>query len=107
MYKKLKILYLHHFKLVFVLNFALSLFFVNLFYLKGFDKVNLYNLAIVFKLIGYATTITIEKLLFSYRIFYYYNLRITYRRILGSFFAIEFSLFVVLLILCWLWMNSL
>lgn len=107
MYQKLKILYLHHFKLVFVLNLALSLFWLNLFYLKGFDKINLYNLAIAFKLIGYATTVAIEKLFFSYRIFYYYNLGISYRRILGTFFGIEFGLFVLSLIICWLWMNFL
>ena len=103
MYQKLKILYLHHFKLVFVLNFAISLFFLNLFYLKGFDKVNLYNLAIAFKLIGYVVTFVIEKLFFSYRIFYYYNLGISYRRILGTFFTLDFGLFVSLLMLCWLW----
>lgn len=72
MYQKLKILYLHHFKLVFVLNFCLSLFFLNLFYLKVFNKVNLYNLAIAFKLLGYATTVVIEKLFFGYRILHGY-----------------------------------
>ncbi len=107
MYQKLKILYLHHFKLVFVLNFALSLFWLNLFYLKGFEKVNLYNLAIVFKLVGYAITVAIEKLFFSYRILYYYNLGISYRRILGTFFSIEFGLFVLSLMLCRLWLNFL
>jgi len=105
MYQKLKLLYLHHFKLVFVLNFALSLYFLNLFYLKGFDKVGLYNLIIAFKLLGYATTVAVEKLFFSYRIFYYYNLGISYRRILGTFFALEFGLFVLLVTFCWLWMN--
>ncbi|RZK00598.1 MAG: hypothetical protein EOO43_25135 [Flavobacterium sp.] len=105
MYQKLKILYLHHFKLVFVLNFALSLFFVHLFFEKGFDKVGLYNLIIAFKLLGYATTLAVEKLFFSYRIFYYYNLGISYRRILGTFFALEFGLFVLLLTFCWLWMS--
>jgi len=107
MYQKLKILYLHHFKLVFFLNFALSLFFLHLFYLKGFNKVNLYNLAFAFKLIGYATTVAIEKLFFSYRIFYYYNLGMSYRRILGTFFGMEFGLFILSLIICWLWTNFL
>ncbi len=105
MYQKFKTLYLHHFKLVFTLNFALSLYFANLFYLKGFDKVNLYNLAIGFKLLGYATTIAIEKLFFNRRIFYYYNLGISYRKILSIFFALEFSLFLFILLCCWLWIS--
>lgn len=105
MYQKLKILYLHHFKLVFFLNFCLSLFFLNLFYLKGFDKVNLYNLAIAFKLLGYATTVGIEKLFFGYRIFYYYNLNMSYRKVLGYFFLLDTFLFTSLLIFCWLWQS--
>lgn len=105
MYQKFKTLYLHHFKLVFALNFALSLYIVNLFYLKGFDKVGLYQLALGFKLLGYAATAIIEKLIFSRRIYYYYNLGIGYRKILGLFFGIEFGLFVCLLIFCALWIN--
>jgi len=105
MYQKFKTLYLHHFKLVFALNFALSLYFVNLFYLKGFDKVGLYNLAIAFKLLGYTATAAIEKLFFNRRIFYYYNLGISYRRLLGIFFLIDFIIFVCFILLCALWIS--
>jgi hypothetical protein len=105
MYQKFKTLYLHHFKLVFALNFALSLYFVNLFYLKGFDKAGLYQLAIGFKLLAYAATVVIEKLVFSRRIYYYYNLGIGYRKILGLFFAMDLGIFVSFLILCALWIN--
>lgn len=93
MYHRLKILYFHHFKLVGVLNCCLSLFFVYLFVLKGFDKVNLYNLAIFFKLLAYGLTIAIEKLFFAQRAFYYRNLGISYRRLLGTFFSLDAIVF--------------
>jgi len=105
MYQKLKILYLHHFKLVFVLNFAVSLFFLNLFFEKGFDKITLYNLAIFFKLFAYAIALGAEKLLFSRRSFHYQNLALSYRRIFSTFYIFDFSFFVFLLTLTWLWKN--
>ncbi|WP_199119517.1 hypothetical protein [Pedobacter sp. ASV28] len=102
MYNKLKIIYTNHFKLVFVLNLGLSLFFLHLFYLKGFGKVGLYNILTAFKLMGYVVTLLTEKLLFDRRKFYYYNLGLGYRKVLGIFFAIDFVLCAVLLMFCWL-----
>ena len=105
MLQKLKFIYIHHFKLVAVLNFSLSLYLAFLFYLKGFDKVNLYNIAFALKLVAYATTVGIEKLFFANRSIYYRNFGLSYRRILGTFFAIDFISFLSLLLVCYLWMS--
>jgi len=105
MLQKLKILYFRHFKLVGALGFCLSLYFINLFVIKGFDKINLYNLAVFFKLLGYCTTLGIEKLFFSSRSFYYKNLGFSYRRILGTLFLVDFAIFLLLLLTSWLWMS--
>jgi hypothetical protein len=102
MLKKLRFIYIHHFKLVIFLNFSLSLYLTYLFVLKDFDKVNLYNIAIALKLIGYAFTLTIEKLFFAQRSFYYRNLGLSYKRILGVFFGLDFLIFIVLLMFSYL-----
>jgi len=99
MQSTLKTIYLHHFKLVLFLNFCLSLFFGYLFFLKGFDKAPLYSIALFFKLIAYGTTLSIEKLLFSQRRYYYRNLGLSYRRIFTVLYAAEFTLFISLLML--------
>ena len=105
MLQKLKFIYIHHFKLVAVLNFSLSFYLSFLFSLKGFDKVNLYNIAFALKLVAYATTLGIEKLFFANRSIYYRNFRLSYRRILGTFFALDFISFLSLLLVCYLWMS--
>lgn len=97
MYAKLKFIYIHHFKLIIFLNFGLSLFFSYLFFLKGFDKIPLYSIALFFKLIGYATTFAIEKLLFSQRKYYYLNMGLSYRRLFSVLFGIDFVVFVFML----------
>src|SRR6478609_111224 len=98
MYKKLIFIYSHHFKLVLFLNCCLSLFFAYLFLHKGFDKIPLYNLAIAFKIVAYLKTFGIEKLLFEQQAFYYRNLGLSYRKLFSTFFAIDFVLFLILLI---------
>mgnify|MGYP006165628347 CR=1 FL=1 len=105
MLNKLRFIFLHHFKLVAVLNFSLTLYLTYLFVLKGFDKVNLYNIAFALKLVAYVTTVAIEKLFFAYRSYYYRNLGFSYRKLLGLFFAFDFLLFISLLIISYLWMS--
>ena len=105
MLQKLKFIYLHHFKLVAILNFSYTIFFTYLFVIKGFDKVDLFNIAIVLKLIAYTLTIVIEKLFFSNRVFYYKNLGLSYRRVLGTYFGLDFIIFLLLLLIFSLWMN--
>lgn len=105
MIHKLKFLFVHHFKLVTALNFGLTLYLTYLFVLKGFDKVNLYNIAFALKLVAYVTTLAIEKLFFAYRSYYYRNLGFSYRKLLGLFFAIDFLFFISLLIISFLWMS--
>ncbi len=100
MLQKLKFIYLHHFKLVTFLNISFSIYFTFLFLLKGFEKVNLYNIAIAFKLIAYALTLIIEKVFFSKRSIYYRNLGLSYRRILGTYFTLDFIIFISLLLIC-------
>ena len=99
MLQKLKFIFIHHFKLVVFINFSYSIFFTYLFVIKGFDKVDLYNIAIVFKLIAYTVTIVIEKLFFSNRVFYYKNLGLSYRRVLGTYFGLDFIIFLLLLLI--------
>jgi hypothetical protein len=105
MLQKLKFIYTNHFKLVAILNFSLSLYLAFLFLLKGFDKVNLYNIAFMLKLITYAATLGIEKLFFASRAVYYRNFRLSYRRILGTFFALDFFAFLSILLICYLWKS--
>jgi hypothetical protein len=105
MLQKLRFIYIHHFKLVTVLNFSLSLYLAFLFTLKGFDKVNLYNIAFALKLIAYATSIGIEKLFFANRSIYYRNFKLSYRKILGTFFILDFITFLSILLSCYLWMS--
>jgi hypothetical protein len=102
---KLKTIYLHHFKLVLFLNFCLSLFFGYLFFLKGFDKAPLYSIALFFKLVAYGTTVSIEKLFFSVRNYYYRNLGLSYRRIFSVLFAVDMMLFISLLVVVALCRN--
>ena len=102
MLQKLKFIYLHHFKLVAFLNFSFSIYFIYLFLLKGFDKVNLYNITIAWKMITYAFTLGIEKLFFSNRVFYYKNLGLSSRRILGTYFGLDFIVYISLLLICFL-----
>ncbi|HTM97464.1 MAG TPA: hypothetical protein VL088_01915, partial [Pedobacter sp.] len=66
--------------------------------LKGFDKAPLYSIVLFFKLIGYVTTVSIEKMLFNQRSYYYRNLGLSYRRIFAVLFSFEFMLFVFVLI---------
>jgi len=105
MYQKLKIIYLHHFKFLIFLNLFLSLYLIQLFCLKGFDKVGLYNLAIFFKLVAFATTFGIEKLFFGKHIFYFQNLGLSYRKIFGIFYLLDFALFILLFLISWLWKS--
>lgn len=105
MLHKLRFIYVHHFKLVAVLNFSLSLYLAFLFVIKGFDKVNLYNIAFALKLVAYAATVGIEKLFFANRSIYYRNFKLSYRRILGTFFTLDFITFLSILLSCYLWMN--
>jgi hypothetical protein len=105
MLNKLKFLFVHHFKLAAVLNFSLTIYLTYLFVLKGFDKVNLYNIAFALKLVAYVTTLVIEKLFFAYRSFYYRNLGFSYRKLFGLFFAFDFLLFISLLLISYLWMS--
>lgn len=105
MLKKLKFIYIHHFKLVTVLNFSLSIYLVFLFILKGFDEVDLYNIAFALKLIAFTGTLAIEKLFFAKRSIYYRNFNLSYRRILGTFFILDFIVFLSLLLMCYVWMN--
>lgn len=102
MLQKLKFIYLHHFKLVAFLNISFSVYLTYLFLLKGFDKINLYNIAIAFKVITYAFTLVIEKLFFSKRSIYYRNLGLSYRRILGTYFTLDFIIFTSILLICFL-----
>lgn len=105
MLQKLKFIYIHHFKLVTVLNFSLSLYLAFLFILKGFDQINLYNLAFVWKFMAYATTVGIEKLFFANRSIFYRNFKLSYRKILGTFFVLDFIIFLSILLSCYLWMS--
>ena len=99
MFQKLKFIYLHHFKLVAFLNFSFSVYLAYLFLLKGFDKINLYNITIGWKMITYALTLGIEKLFFSNRVFYYKNLGLSSRRILGTYFGLDFIIFISLILI--------
>lgn len=105
MLQKLRFIYIHHFKLAAVLNFSLSFYLVFLFILKGFDKIGLYNIAFALKLIAYATTGGIEKLFFANRSIYYRNFKLSYRRILATFFILDFVTFLSILLSCYLWMS--
>lgn len=105
MLNKLKFLFAQHFKLVAVLNFSLTLYLTYLFILKGFDKVNLYNIAFALKLVAYITTLAIEKLFFAYRSPYYRNLGFSYRKLFGLFFTFDFLLFISFLLISYLWMS--
>lgn len=102
---RLRFLYLHHFKLVALLNVSLSVFFAYLFIIKGFDKVNLYNIAFVAKLVAYSITLLAEKLLLAHRSFYYRNLGFSYRKLFGLFFGSDFFSFMLMLLCSWVWMN--
>lgn len=105
MLQKLKFIYLHHFKIFAFLNFGFTIYLVYLFLLKGFDKVNLYNIVIAFKLITYAFTLVIEKLFFSKRSIYYRNLGLSCRKILGVYFSLDFIIFISLVLICFLCRN--
>lgn len=105
MLKKLKFIYLHHFKIFAFLNFSFTIYLVYLFLLIGFDKVNLYTIVVAFKLITYAFTLVIEKLFFSKRSIYYRNLGLSYRKILGVYFILDFIIFISLILICFLCRN--
>ena len=102
MFQKLKFIYLHHFKLIAFLNFSFSVYLAYIFLLKGFDKINLYSITIAWKIITYALTLGIEKLFFSNRVFYYKNLGLSNRRILGAYFGLDFIVYILLLLICFL-----
>lgn len=105
MFQKLKFIYLQHFKIFVFLNFGFTIYLVYLFLLNGFDKVNLYNLVIALKFITYAFTLFIEKLFFSKRSVYYRNLGLSYRKILGVYFSIDFIILISLISICFLCKN--
>lgn len=105
MLQRLSFVYLHHFKLVALLNLGISIFLTYLFLAKGFDKVNLYNISMAYKLVAYVLTLMIEKLIFTKRSIYYRNLGLSYRKLLGVFFGLDFFCFLLMLISSWLWMN--
>ena len=97
MLKKLWFLYSNHFKAIISLNIFVSLFFSYLFLLKGFDKINLYYFAVLFKSGGYALSVLLEKVIFPERKYFYRNLRISYRKIFFILFMPDFIIFMVML----------
>lgn len=105
MLQRLKFLYVRHFKLAALLNVSTSIFLTYLFVSKGFDRVNLYNIAFAAKFTAYGITLFAEKLLFAYRSYYYRNLGFSYRKLFGLFFGLDFLGFILMLICAWLWMN--
>ena len=105
MLKKLRFLYSNHFKAIIGLNILVSLFFTYLFFLKGFDKINLYHYAIIFKLVGYALSVMLEKVIFQERKYFYRNLRIGYRKIFSILFIPDFVMFKILLMFTYQFFN--
>lgn len=105
MLKKLSYLYSNHFKAIIGLNIFVSLFFTYLFFLKGFDKINLYYYAIIFKSIGYVLSVMLEKVIFPERKYFYRNLRISYRKIFSILFIPDFVIFMVLLMFTYKILN--
>ena len=96
---KLSFLYLNHFKAVIALNVFVSLFFSYLFFIKGFDKLNLYFYSVIFKLMGYILSVMIEKIIFPERQYFFRNLRFSYRKIFSVLFITDFLIFMLFLFL--------
>lgn len=105
MIRRLRFIYIHHFKWTTCLNSGVSIFLLYLFYLKGFAAAELYQLALMFKFAGYGLTIAIEKLFFAPRVYHYKNLGLGYRHILGTFMLLDCLFFTLLVILCYLLKN--
>ncbi|MDQ7949200.1 MAG: hypothetical protein REI78_13260 [Pedobacter sp.] len=102
MIKKLRFIYIHHFKLMACLNLSLSIYLTYLFTFKGFNHIDLYEIVIAFKLIGHGLTLLIEKLFFSGRSFYYRNLGLSYTRIFTVFYGLDGIVFCLLFYLNYL-----
>lgn len=105
MFFKLKTIYLSHLKLAFAINCFVTCYFSYLFYLNGFDKSALYTLALFFKAIGYGFTVAIERLFFLNRSYFYRNMGLGYKKVFGSFMALDCLLFVFILMVVALWKS--
>ena len=105
MYYKLKTIYLSHFRLRLLLNLTVTCYFAYIFYLKGFDKYPLYMVVIICKMIGYLVSVSIERMFFSKRHYYYRNMGLGYTTVFGWLLILDITLFLIIFTLAHLWSN--
>lgn len=97
MLRKITFIYRHHFKFVIALNVFVSIYFLAVFWYKGYTHYPLYMLAIFFKAISYAICVAIEKMFFQARSYHFRNLGFSYRMLFGWLYVLDFLFFIFLL----------
>lgn len=97
MLKKISFIYQQHFKFIIALNLFTSIYFVGVFWFKGYNHYPLYMLALVFKLMAYVLGVVIEKMFHQSRAYHFRNLGFSYRMLFGWLYAVDLLLFILIL----------
>lgn len=97
MLRKIIFIYHQHFKFVIALNLFVSLYFLAVFWYKGYTHYPLYMLALSFKAVAYVICVAIEKIFFQPRAYHFRNLGFSYRMLFGWLYIADLLLFILLL----------
>lgn len=102
MLKRIFFIYAQHFKFTIALTLFVSLYFILIFWSKGYNHYPLYMLALFFKAIAYGLSLLVEKTFFEARAYHYRNLGFGYRRLFGTLFWLDLLLFVCMILFSYL-----
>lgn len=102
MLKKLFFIYAQHFKFTIALSLFVSVYFILIFWSKGYKHYPLYMVALLFKAIAYGLSLLVEKTFFEARAYHYRNLGFGYRQLFGTLFSLDLLLFACMILLSYL-----